>query len=89
MHLMEMSMGLYVFPTLYSFLQGTLIICEGLAGKSKRLLVQVVSTADSHGHGVVAKEAITKRSYVCEYKTSKVYPTSAYDNLREMNSASS
>ena len=68
------------------------IIREGLAGKSKRPLVQVVSTGDSTGRGVLAKEAIAKRSYVCEYKTSTVYPVkekATHDNLHEMNSAGS
>ena len=66
------------------------IMREGLAGKSKRSLVQVASTGESTGRGVMAREAIAKRSYVCEYKTSAVYPVkekSAYDNLHEMNSA--
>ena len=65
---------------------------EGLAGKSKRPLVQVVSTGGSTGRGVVARGAIAKSSYVCEYKTSAVYyakEKSKYENVHEMNSAGS
>ena len=54
--------------------------------------MQVVSTGGSTGRGVVAREAIAKSSYVCEYKTSAVYSAkdkSEYENVHEMNSAGS
>ena len=46
---------------------------EGLAGKAKRPDVEYIETPDT-GQGVVAAVDIHKGEYVCEYKTSSVYP---------------
>ena len=46
---------------------------EGLQGKVQRPKVEVVTIPET-GRGVVAREKIAKAAYVCEYKTSKVYP---------------
>ena len=46
---------------------------ESLLGKVERPKVEVVSTPET-GRGVVARERIVKGVYVCEYKTSSVYP---------------
>ena len=51
-----------------------MILREGLSGRGKRPSIQVVVFDAETGRGVVAKESIPKRSYVCEYKTSAVYP---------------
>ena len=43
-------------------------------GYTKTPRLEVVNLGPPKGRGVVAREAIEKGSYVCEYRTSKVYP---------------
>ena len=65
------------------------VLREGLAGRRKR--PAVVFDTDT-GRGVVARESIPKRSYVCEYKTSSVYPVKEkadHDDARSKNDAGS
>ena len=61
---------------------------EGLAGRRRRPVLDVIHTGTDTGRGVVAKEAIPKGSYVCEYKTSAVYPArekEKHDKVHECN----
>ena len=64
-HIMSLLCSIYY----YRILSKEKIVCEGLAGRSKRSLVQVVSTGHSISCGVVARKGI-ERSYVWEYETS-------------------
>ena len=52
------------------------IVREGLAGKCPRPNLQVKTLSET-GRGVIALEPIGKGRYVCEYKTSSVYPASS------------
>ena len=65
--------GIFIIK-LHSVLTQDEILREGLTGRGKRPSIQVVVFDAETGRGVVAKERIPKRSYVCEYKTSAVYP---------------
>ena len=67
------------------------IMREGLAGR-RRPVLDVINNGTDTGRGVVAKEAIPKGSYVCEYKTSAVYPArekEKHDKVHECNDAGS
>ena len=59
-------------------------MAEGHLGKVMRPKVEVVVIEET-GRGVVARERITKGSYVCEYKTSSVYP--ANDDEKDQHHA--
>ena len=65
------------------------IMREGLAGRRRRPVLDVINNGTDTGCGVVAKEAIPKGSYVCEYKTSAVYPAREKDKVHECNDAGS
>ena len=53
-------------------------VSEGLLGNVQRPKVEVVATAET-GRGVVARERIHKGAYVCEYKTSSVFPAKSVE----------
>jgi len=61
------------------------VVREGLAGKCQRPKLEV-KPLPTTGSGVIALEAITKGSYICEYKTSSIYPARSRQEKDEEHS---
>ena len=67
------------------------VMREGLAGRRKRPQFQVVESAET-GRGVVTAQKVSKKDYVCEYKTTAVYgpdELKEYERIHDLNSAGS
>lgn len=58
------------------------ILTAGLLGHSGAPRLEVVDFGMNKGRGVVAMEKIAKRTYVCEYRTYRVYPVGSEEETK-------